>query len=63
MHKLNQVRLPVRYREFVSTYLSPGMPRNRSLHRDSLLEKVYQEPGKKKKGLNVQVLTTLYEEE
>jgi hypothetical protein len=34
MHELNQVRLPVRPREFVSPCLSPGMPRNRSLHRD-----------------------------
>jgi hypothetical protein len=25
MHKLNQVRLPVHSREFVSPYLSPGM--------------------------------------
>jgi hypothetical protein len=50
MHNLNQVRLPIRSREFVSPYLSPGMPQNRSLHRDSLLGRVYQEP-RKKKGL------------
>ena len=46
MPKLNQVRFPARSREVVSPYLSPGMPRDRSLHRDSLFGKVYQEPGK-----------------
>jgi hypothetical protein len=42
MHKLNQVKLPVRSREVVYPYLSPGMSWNRSLHKDSLLGKGYQ---------------------
>jgi hypothetical protein len=61
MHELNQVRLPVCPREFVSPCLSPGMPRNRSLHRDfSSLERFTKSL---EKGLEVRVLTTLYEEE
>jgi hypothetical protein len=43
--ELSQVSSP--FSGICFPYLYPGMPRNRPLHRDSLLRKVYQEPGKR----------------
>jgi hypothetical protein len=61
MHKLNRVRLPVRSQEFVSPYLSPECPRIDLFIEISPPWKGF--PRTWKKELNVQVLTTLYEEE
>ena len=47
MHKLNQVRIPARSQGVVYPYLSPGMPRNRSRHRDfPSLERFTKNPEK-----------------